>query len=165
MTTSARVPGTTSSRGVRIAKDVDDLHGDNNNLTKQTVLNEEGEVTNGRGYTSNRHDILTGSQLDGTIFSGGADTTCQNWTCNIQGSARVGPTAPVVVSIPPRGTQLTAPEAAARKICGAPAETACSTALPSIDGLSFRKLLIVGLKEECVAALGEAFCRSRKSPA
>jgi len=77
-------------QGVRVARDVADLHGDNNNLTKATVLSEKGEVTNGRGDTPNRHDILTGSQLDGTIFSGDADTTCQNWTSSSDGSARVG---------------------------------------------------------------------------
>ena len=77
-------------KGARIAKDVDDLHGDNNNLTKLTVLSEKGEVTNGRGDTPNRHDILTGSQLDGTALSGDADTTCRNWTSSGEGSARVG---------------------------------------------------------------------------
>ena len=77
-------------KGVRIAQDVDDLHGDNNNLTKQTVLSEKGEMSNGRGDTPNRHDILTGSQLEGTAFSGDADTTCQNWTSRGEGSARVG---------------------------------------------------------------------------
>ena len=39
-----------------------------NNLTKQTALTEKGEVVNGRGDTPNRHDILTGSQADGTAF-------------------------------------------------------------------------------------------------
>ncbi len=41
----------------------------NNNLTKQTALSEKGEVINGRGDTPNRHDILTGSQPDGTAFA------------------------------------------------------------------------------------------------
>ena len=78
------------SKGVRIAENVADLHSDNNNLTKETQLNEKGEVVNGRGDTPNRHDILTGSQLDGRAFSGDADTTCQNWTSSGEGSARVG---------------------------------------------------------------------------
>jgi hypothetical protein len=56
-----------NAKGVSIAKDVAELHGANN-MTKQTVLNEKGEVTNGRGDTPNRHDILTGSQPDGTAF-------------------------------------------------------------------------------------------------
>ena len=79
-----------NSQGVQIAQNVADLHSDNNNLTKQTQLNEKGEVVNGRGDTPNRHDILTGSELAGTAFSGDADTTCRNWTSSGEGSARVG---------------------------------------------------------------------------
>ena len=41
-----------------------------NNLTKQTALTEKGESINGRGDTPNTHDILTGSQPDGTAFAG-----------------------------------------------------------------------------------------------
>ena len=52
-------------KGVVVAKNVADLHGPNN-LTKQTALTEKGDITNGRGDTPNRHDILTGSQPDGT---------------------------------------------------------------------------------------------------
>ena len=51
-----------------------------NNLTKQTALTEKGEVVNGRGDTPNMHDVLTGSQPDGTAFAGGDDRTCGNWT-------------------------------------------------------------------------------------
>ena len=79
-----------NAKGVQVAKNVDDLHSDSNNLTKETVLNEKGEVVKGRGDSPNRHDILTGSQLDGTAFTGDADTTCQNWTGSGEGSARVG---------------------------------------------------------------------------
>ncbi len=79
-----------NSKGVRIARNVGDLHSDNNNLTKETQLNEQGRKVNGRGDSPNRHDILTGSQLDGTAFSGSEDTTCQNWTSHGEGSARVG---------------------------------------------------------------------------
>jgi hypothetical protein len=43
-----------NSKGVVIAKDVDELHGDNNNITKQTALTEKGGVVNGRGDTPNR---------------------------------------------------------------------------------------------------------------
>ncbi|MGE0404791.1 MAG: hypothetical protein AB7O65_00715 [Candidatus Korobacteraceae bacterium] len=79
-----------NSKGVQIAKDVADLHSDNNNLTKETQLSEKGAVLNGRGDTPNQHDILTGSQLDGTAFSGDANLTCQNWTGDGEGSAQVG---------------------------------------------------------------------------
>ena len=50
-----------NAKGEKIADDAASLHGDANNLTKQTVLDEKGEVINGRGDTPNRHDILTGS--------------------------------------------------------------------------------------------------------
>lgn len=65
--------------GVVIAKDVAELHG-NSNFTKQTAVNEKGSVVNGRGDTSNTHDILTGTQPDGTAFPPGEDRTCGNWT-------------------------------------------------------------------------------------
>jgi hypothetical protein len=78
-----------NSRGVVIAKDVAELHGPNN-LTKQTALSEKGEVINGRGDTPNRHDVLTGSQPDGTAFAAGDDRTCKNWTSSMQGSAMLG---------------------------------------------------------------------------
>tara|TARA_Y100000588_G_scaffold391833_1_gene501667 strand:- start:910 stop:1536 length:627 start_codon:yes stop_codon:yes gene_type:complete len=76
--------------GVQIAGSVDELHYSNAALTKQTQLNENGEITNGRGDDPNRHDILTGSQLDGTRFTDGEDHTCSNWTSNGDGSAQVG---------------------------------------------------------------------------
>ena len=79
-----------NAEGVMIAESVDDLHSDNNNLTKETQLNESGAIVNGRGDDPNRHDILTGSQLDGTAFPGTEDHTCQNWTSSGEGSAQVG---------------------------------------------------------------------------
>src|SRR6478735_9608787 len=79
-----------NSKGVVIAKDVADLHSAGNNLTKQTALSEKGEVINGAGDTPNRHDVLTGSQADGTAFAAGEDRTCKNWTSSTQGSAIVG---------------------------------------------------------------------------
>jgi hypothetical protein len=79
-----------NAKGTVIAKDVADLHGASNNLNKQTALTEKGEVINGRGDTPNRHDILTGSQSDGTAFAGADDRTCGNWTKNGAGAAMVG---------------------------------------------------------------------------
>jgi len=76
-------------KGVVIAKDVGELHGDNN-ITKQTALTEKGDVVNGRGDTPNRHDALTGSQPDGTAFPAGDDKTCHNWTSSTQGAAMLG---------------------------------------------------------------------------
>ena len=78
-----------NEKGVVIAKNVTELHGANN-LTKQTALTEKGDVVNGRGDTPNMHDILTGSQPDGTAFAGSEDRTCGNWTKSGQGSAMMG---------------------------------------------------------------------------
>ena len=86
-----------NANGQVVAQDVGHLHGDTleqarrgSNLVKSTALNEKGEVVNGRGDSPNRHDILTGSQLDGTAFPTGDDHTCGNWTNSGDGSAQVG---------------------------------------------------------------------------
>jgi hypothetical protein len=78
-----------NAKGVVIAKDVAELHG-NNNISKQTALTEKGETVNARGDTPNMHDILTGAQPDGTAFAGADDRTCGNWTKSGQGAAMVG---------------------------------------------------------------------------
>jgi hypothetical protein len=79
-----------NAKGVVIAKDLTELHGASNNITKQTALTEKGELVNGRGDQPNMHDILTGSQPDGTAFAAGDDRTCGNWTKSGQGAAMVG---------------------------------------------------------------------------
>jgi hypothetical protein len=79
-----------NAKGEIVAKSIADLHSAANNLTKQTALSEKGEVINGRGDTPNRHDILTGSQSDGTAFAAGEDRTCGNWTSSTTGAAMVG---------------------------------------------------------------------------
>ncbi len=79
-----------NAKGVVVAKSVADLHSANNNLNKQTSLSETGQVINGRGDTPNRHDILTGSQSDGTAYPAGEDRTCNNWTSSTNGAAMVG---------------------------------------------------------------------------
>ena len=92
--------------GVMIARDVAHLHGDTlelarlgNNLTKQSGLTERGQIVPGLNdyqeatrdgdweYVkttpySNRHEILTGSQLDGRAFPPDLDYTCDSWTSN-----------------------------------------------------------------------------------
>lgn len=79
-----------NAQGAVIARDVAELHGQNN-LTKQTALTEKGEIVQGRGDTPNQHDILTGSQPDGTAFAGAEDWTCGNWTkSGTEGAAMVG---------------------------------------------------------------------------
>jgi hypothetical protein len=77
-----------NAKGEKIADDVASLHSDANNLTKQTALDENGKVINGRGDKPNRHDILTGSKPDGTRI---ADQTCGNWTMSgADGAAMMG---------------------------------------------------------------------------
>ncbi|MDB5411586.1 MAG: lectin [Rhodospirillales bacterium] len=78
-----------NAKGVVVAKDLTELHG-TNNLTKETALTEKGTVVNGRGDTPNMHDILTGSQPDGTAFAAGEDKTCGNWTKSGDGTAMLG---------------------------------------------------------------------------
>jgi hypothetical protein len=76
-------------KGVVIAKNVADLHGDNN-VNKETALTEKGEIVNASGDTPNKHDILTGSQADGTAYPAGDDMTCRNWTSSTEGAVQVG---------------------------------------------------------------------------
>ncbi|MGG5820522.1 hypothetical protein [Falsiroseomonas sp. HW251] len=85
----------TNARGAVIARSVAELHSDSNNLNQQTALSERGEVLNGRSEKPNPnlgtlHDMLTGSQADGTAFAGNEDRTCRNWTSSAEGSAMVG---------------------------------------------------------------------------
>ncbi len=76
--------------GELIARDVDELHSDAANLTKESILTEQGSVVNGRGDSPNMHDILTGSNLDGTAVTAEDHDACSNWTSNGEGSAQVG---------------------------------------------------------------------------
>jgi len=76
-----------NAKGARVAQNVADLHGDTlemarrgNNINKTTALNEKGDPVNGVGDTPNQHDMVTGSQLDGTAFPDAADHTCGNYT-------------------------------------------------------------------------------------
>jgi hypothetical protein len=79
-----------NAKGTVIATSVDDLHSADNKLTKQTALSEKGEVINGRGDKPNRHDVLTGSTMDGKAFPADKDMTCKNYTSSTQGSVVVG---------------------------------------------------------------------------
>lgn len=86
-----------NAQGRLVARDVAMLHGDTlelarlgNILTKITAVDEKGNQIKGFGDTPNQHDILTGSQPDGTAFTDSADHTCSNWTSNGMGNAQVG---------------------------------------------------------------------------
>ncbi len=78
-----------NAKGVVVANDVAELHGANH-LTKENDLTEKGTVVNGRGDTPNMHDILTGTQPDGTAFKDAEDHTCKNWTSGSEGAAMLG---------------------------------------------------------------------------
>lgn len=80
-----------NARGELIARNVDELHADNN-INKNTALTEKGGRVNVRGDNPNMHDILTGSDSFGYAFRGVKDdTTCGNWTKNTAtGSAQLG---------------------------------------------------------------------------
>ncbi|MGH6926498.1 MAG: hypothetical protein ACRED5_22445 [Propylenella sp.] len=75
-----------NAKGQVIAGSVDELHSDANAISKEMALTEKGDPVNGRGDSPNRHDILTGSNADGTAN----ENTCGNWTLNGEGSAMVG---------------------------------------------------------------------------
>jgi hypothetical protein len=80
-----------NAKGVKVADNVADLHSDNNKLSKENSITEKGAVVNGRGDTPNMHDILTGSRVDGTAYTGEGYTNCDNWTStSAEGNARVG---------------------------------------------------------------------------
>jgi hypothetical protein len=72
-----------NAHGVQIAADLDELHSDAVNLTRDTALTEAGAQ-----IAPTRHDILTGSNADGTLASG--DATCRGWTSHGEGRAMVG---------------------------------------------------------------------------
>lgn len=73
-----------NAQGIRIAASVEELHRDGANLTRDTALTEAGAQV---GPT--RHDILTGSNADGTLLTKG-DATCRGWTSHADGRAMVG---------------------------------------------------------------------------
>jgi hypothetical protein len=76
-----------NAAGATVATDLDNLHSDSNNITKETALTETGAAVNGRGDEPNQHDILTGTNVDGTLAAG---QTCGDWTSNGEGAAMLG---------------------------------------------------------------------------
>lgn len=75
-----------NANGVVVATSVANLHSADNNMTKSTAIDENGNVVNGKGDKPNRHDILTGSNLNGTLEG----NACSDWTSGGEGSAMVG---------------------------------------------------------------------------
>ena len=91
--------------GTLIAQDLEELHDQEAvNITHETALTETGEMVpyvrlDDEGVPipppeqpeQVQHDILTGTQLDGTAFAADAgDRTCENWTSSGEGSAMLG---------------------------------------------------------------------------
>jgi hypothetical protein len=72
-------------KGQLVAQNVNDLHSDKANINNETALDERGMMINGEGRP-NRHDILTGSTVEGRA----TDMTCNNWTSSGMGSAMLG---------------------------------------------------------------------------
>jgi hypothetical protein len=74
-----------NAAGVEVASDLADLHGDDSRITADTALTERGTRVDG-----SRHDILTGSNPDGTLAVDRFDTTCNGWTSHDAGRAMLG---------------------------------------------------------------------------
>src|SRR6266478_5944622 len=93
-TASARVPGIMPRESRSRIASPTCTRSDNNNLKKETAVDEKGNPVNARGDKPNKHDILTGSQVDGTAYPASDNMTCQNWTAGnastLAGSAQVG---------------------------------------------------------------------------
>ncbi len=80
-----------NAHGVLIAANLTDLHLYNKSITLETALDERGNRIKGRSDKPNEHDILTGTQADGTpYFPDAKDHTCNNWTSSDKGSAQLG---------------------------------------------------------------------------
>jgi hypothetical protein len=79
-----------NAKGVLIASNLDELHSEAAKTGKENSLTEKGEQVPGRGDKPNQHDILTGSQMDGTAFADKEDHTCNNWSSSDAGAAQVG---------------------------------------------------------------------------
>jgi hypothetical protein len=81
-----------NAKGVVMAANLDDLMYNNANLHYENSLDENGAKVNSgaNGDKPNRHDVLTGTDLDGTAPDGDEDLSCGNWTSNSEGKAIVG---------------------------------------------------------------------------
>ena len=79
-----------NAKGAVVAKDVAELHSAPTTSPSRPRSPKRARSSTARGDTPNRHDVLTGSQPDGTAFAAGEDRTCKNWTSSTQGAAMVG---------------------------------------------------------------------------
>jgi hypothetical protein len=79
-----------NARGAMVGENIEEIHGMNHRFNAMTILDERGRQIPWGGFVPNRHDILTGSQPNGTAFAAGADMTCANWTSSSAGKAKIG---------------------------------------------------------------------------
>jgi len=82
-----------NAEGLLVAASIEALHTGDNRIAKEIATTERLDPVNGVGDTPNTHDILTGSQSDGTAFAEGPegeDLTCGNWSSSNEGRAQVG---------------------------------------------------------------------------
>lgn len=79
-----------NAEGLLVAANLDELHSDKNRIAKDTAVTERLDPVNGVGDDPNVHDILTGSNADGTAYVGDEDLSCRNWTSSSDGRAQVG---------------------------------------------------------------------------
>ena len=81
-----------NAKGIVIATNLESLMYDNSNISYQYALTEKGHAVNSRSMNNApvKHDILTGTRIDGTAFPTGKDRTCSNWTSSDEGSGMVG---------------------------------------------------------------------------
>ncbi len=77
---------------VQVGGNLDQLHSIGHGFSFERMLSEEGDLIPNGAFTQNRHDILTGSTLEGMAYPAGEDMTCNNWTSSSTGKARVGHT-------------------------------------------------------------------------
>jgi len=81
-----------NAKGVVIASSIESLLYDNSNINYEHAITEKGQPVNSRvfGDSPNKHDILTGTKIDGTAYPAGDDMTCSNWTSDDEGRAVLG---------------------------------------------------------------------------
>ena len=79
-----------NAKGVEVGKNPDSIHGMTHAFNMDRIITEEGSLIPNGAFEPNRHDILTGSTLDGKAYPAGQDMTCANWTSSTTGKARVG---------------------------------------------------------------------------
>jgi hypothetical protein len=92
-------------KGDLIAQNLSHLHGDTveearagNRIMFRTALTEQGKDPIGHDNApdlmqpgeKNVHDMLTGTQWNGTAYADSADHTCKNWTSSSEGTPQVG---------------------------------------------------------------------------